>query len=180
MWQRKIGRSEWVEWLALRSGLSGEFLRELLEERVADEHIGDEDCTRLAAAVGLAADPETIRFTNLVEEGSDVFHENLAFLLNTLEHGGKKALASKLGVDPTTISRWLNASSRPSEATLHQLMDQLGISTEIDLRTYPIFLSFEPISMTERRQWLISRIEEMTPNELLELYPALHRIFRSR
>jgi len=180
MWQLKIGRSEWVEWLALRSGLSGEFLRELLEERVPDEHIGDEDCTRLAAAVGLAADPETLRFTNLVEEGCDVFHENLTFLLNTLEHGGKKALASQLGVDPTTISRWLNASSRPSEGTLHQLMDQLGISTEIDLRTYPIFLSVEPISMTERRQWLISRIEEMTPNELLELYPALRRLFRSR
>jgi len=44
--------------------------------------------------------------------------------------------APTLGVDPTTISRWLNGTSQPSDGSLHQLAAYFEISA---------FLSFEPV-----------------------------------
>jgi len=56
----------------------------------------------LAATIGI--NEENLRFDDLPRDREKVRSKNFRFLFSILEEGGKKALASKLGIDPTTVS----------------------------------------------------------------------------
>jgi len=151
-------------------------VRAIVDGSASDDQVGDAECSQLARAIGMASEAETLRFADMLEADCDVLRENLGYLMNALGHGGKKALAAKLSVDPTTISRWLNGTSQPNEATLRQLAAHFGVPAGLDLRGDPVFLSLEPVALSERRQWLVSRLESLSADELRDLYPALRRM----
>jgi transcriptional regulator with XRE-family HTH domain len=130
--------------------------------------------------VGAGDEPDNLRHAGYALDGCNVLVENLRYLLNSLGRGGKKVLAGELGVDPTTISRWLNGSFIPQTSTLRQLISHFGLPPHTDLQEDPIFLSAEPISATERRNWLHGRIANLPPDELRALYPALRRLLEDR
>ena len=90
--------------------------------------------------------------------------------------GGKKALAAEFGIDPTTVSRWLNGASQPIERSLRQIGAYFGVPSGVDLRSDPVFLSAEPVALSERRRWLMERLESLPADEFRELYPALRRL----
>jgi len=54
------------------------------------------------ATIGI--NEENLRFDDLPRDREKVLSKNFRFLFRILEEGGKKALASKLGIDPTTVS----------------------------------------------------------------------------
>jgi transcriptional regulator with XRE-family HTH domain len=135
---------------------------------------------RLGQAFEFPDEPEHLRFVNLPSEHADLLLENLRHLFGSLDHGGKKAVADSLGIDPTTISRWLNGSSKPHSRSLELLARHFGLPANTDLRIAPVFLAFEPLAATERRQWLHSRIDALTQDDLRSLYPALHRLLEER
>ena len=56
----------------------------------------------LVATIGI--NEENLRFDDLPRDREKVLSKNFRFLFSILEEGGKKALASKLGIDPTTVS----------------------------------------------------------------------------
>jgi transcriptional regulator with XRE-family HTH domain len=176
LWRRGVPREQWVAWIVARSELGHDLARAIVEGRVLDDQVGVTECSQLARAIGMTSEAETLRFADMVGAECDVLRENLGYLMNALGHGGKKALAAKFGVDPTTISRWLNGTSQPNEATLRQLATYFGIPAGTDLRNDPVFLSLDPVALSERRQWLISRLESLSADELRDLYPALRRM----
>jgi transcriptional regulator with XRE-family HTH domain len=176
LWRQGIPRTQWITWVAARCELGSTLVRAVIDGRTPDDQVGEAECSQLARAIGMPSEAETLRFADLVSSDCDVLRENLAYLMNALGHGGKKALAATLSVDPTTISRWLNGTSQPNEATLRQLAAYFGVSAGTDLRSYPVFLSLEPVALTERRQWLISSLENLSPDEFRDLYPALRRM----
>jgi transcriptional regulator with XRE-family HTH domain len=106
--------------------------------------------------------------------------ENLRFLFSGLGHGGKKSLASKLGIDPTTVSRWLSGAYEPQPASLSQLVSEFGLPSGTNLEEDPVFLSIEPVSLIERREWINKRINVLSSDELRELFPALRRLLEER
>ena len=176
LWRHGIPRTQWVEWIAARCELSPNLVRAVVGGSATDDQVGDAECSQLAKAIGMAAEEETLRFGDMVGTECDVLRENLTYLMNALGHGGKRALATKFSVDPTTISRWLNGNSKPNAATLRELATHFGVPTGTDLRSDPVFLSVDPVSLSERRQWVISRLESLSADELRDLYPALRRL----
>ena len=176
LWRQGVPRAEWVGWVAARCELRPDLVRAVVEGNASDDQVGDAECSQLARAIGMTSEAETLRFADMVAAECDVLRENLAYLMNALGHGGKKALAAKFSVDPTTISRWLNGTSQPSEATLRQLATHFGVPAGTNLRSDPVFLSLDPVALSERRQWLVSRLESLPADELRDLYPALRRM----
>jgi transcriptional regulator with XRE-family HTH domain len=123
---------------------------------------------------------KNLRFGDLVSDGCNVLVENLKFLFNTLGRGGKKSLAHELGVAQTTVSRWLNGSNEPKAYNLRQMIIYFGLKPETDLRETPVFLSVEPVALTDRRNWLHGRLNALSSYDLRELYPALRRLLEEK
>lgn len=180
LWRKKVPREQWQSWLVGHTSLDQTVARTLIGGTLADDRISPDQLRDLARAFELEDEGETLRFGDLVRNGTNTLQENLRFLFDSLGFGGKKVLAADLGIDPTTVSRWLNGTYEPQSPTLHHLVSRFGLPPETDLREDPIFLSAEPISYVERRRWLQKRIEALTPAEFRDLYPALRRMLGER
>src|ERR1700745_3569054 len=142
LWGRKIARPDWEAWLAARATIPPETTKRLIRGTLMDAQITSRQLRAIAEAVG--SDEESLRSVDLPRARGNVLLENLRFLFGTLEHGGKKSLASKLGIDPTTVSRWLSGGYEPQPASLSQLVSEFGLRPGTDLQEDPIFLSAEP------------------------------------
>ena len=83
----------------------------LVRGTLLDAEISSGQLRALAEALGF--DEENLRFADLPRDRGNVLSENIAFF-SSLQHGGKKSLASKLGIDPTRVSRWLSGNFDPN------------------------------------------------------------------
>ena len=180
LWRQGVRRERWCPWLVERSGLGLSWCRDLLASRIDDSDIGADGLGRLGEAFGHDDGGETLRFADLVGDGCDVLRENLRYLFSQLPHGEKKRAAGTIGVDPTTISRWLSGGAAPQQPTLHLPRAHFALPEDVDLRTTPVFLMFEPIGAIEQRRWLDERLDALTPAELRGLFPALRRMLEER
>ena len=59
---------------------------------------------QMPLVVTIGINEENLRFDDRPRDREKVLSKNFRFLFSILEEGGKKALASKLGIDPTTVS----------------------------------------------------------------------------
>lgn|GEM_PF-1333385 len=133
----------------------------------------DEDVRRLADA--LAIDEETLRY-RLMADDEDVLGENVRYLLSTLKHGEKGALANAIGVDRSTISKWLKGAHPPDKANQRALNSFFGLPLDTDLQKEPIFVSFRPLTLRQRREQLRIAIEDVSDDTLRALLPALEKL----
>lgn len=179
MWKREVPRDQWVSWLASRLDWPAALVSQLVRDDVADSRLGEQQVAELSIVFGMNEADQELRYRDLVSEHGSVLRENLSYLLNSLEHGGKKVLAESMGIDPTTISRWLNGSFVPHKATLQGLASYFGLSPAFDLENDPIFLSADPVAQSEQRRWVRERLDKLTKEEFRQLYPALRRILGS-
>lgn len=178
LWSRKIPRQGWEAWLASRSSVPGETCKRLVRGTLPDADLPDSHLRALANSLGL--DVETLRYSHLPRDRGGVLAENLRFLFSSLGHGGKKSLASTLRIDPTTVSRWLSGAYEPQPASLRQLVSEFGLPADTNLQEDAVFLSTEPISAIERREWVNKRINALSSSEIRELFPALRRLLEER
>ncbi len=121
-------------------------------------------------------------FEDLLED-VDVLAANLAYLLDSLPHGGQRRLAEQLGVDETTVSRWKSDKAphgrrvdKRVKDRLDRLRDYFGLSRSIDLASEPVFLSMDPVGTSQKVEWIKERVEAMESTELDELFPALKKL----
>jgi transcriptional regulator with XRE-family HTH domain len=127
-----------------RAGCDVHCARELLERgnASAEETAGQRAC-------GVSVDAQ--RTGDLLEKaGIDVLRENLRRLIGGLGHGGKKDFAVALGVSPVAVSRWLSGRHRPRKSRLSAIARYFGLTPDVDLETFPVFLS-GPVTDDERR-----------------------------
>jgi hypothetical protein len=169
---------EWHTWLLSHTSLTPPICKGLVTGRLLDAHIADDDLCELARALEFSADADAdaLRFSDLCREGCNVLLQNLEHLFGSLSRGGKKAVAAQLSIDPTTVSRWLGGTCEPHASSLRQLTSYFGLPADTDLRDTPIFLSADPVTVTERRRWLHAQVDAMNPEDLRDLYPALRRL----
>lgn len=177
LWDKKIPRTGWEAWL-VKANIPSAMSKRLIQGTLTDDKIESGQMRAIAEAMGL--DEESLRSVHLPQARADVLLENLRFLIGTLGHGGKKSLAAKLDIDPTTVSRWLRGGYEPQPASLSQIVSEFGLQPGTDLLKDPVFLSAEPISVVERKEWLNKRIDALSPEELRELFPALRRLLEER
>ena len=180
MWERGVPRDEWVTWLESHLGWSPSQIARLVRGDLDDSGLGEREVAELSALFGMSEKEQDLRYRDLVAEYGNVLGENLAYLLNSLERGGKKSLADAVGIDPTTISRWLNGSFSPHRTTLQALASHFGLPAGIDLEEDPVFLSAEPVTQTEQRRLISSQLDRLSTEDFRQLYPALRRMLGDR
>lgn len=177
LWRSTPERKRWPAEVAkrLRRSWSLERVSMLLEgQKLSDREIED-----LVRAFETEMDEETFRLGDLVRDSAtDVLRENLRYLIGTAEHGEKQEIAAALGVVGTTISRWLNGTNRPPGSQQERIVRHFGLPPSTNLEEDCLFLEYGPLSLQSRRQWLRERVDDLTLDEMRDLFPALQRLFR--
>jgi transcriptional regulator with XRE-family HTH domain len=175
LWKRGTRHAIWVSWLGERTRLP--------EERVAALLAGaDPEPQELEACAKVLGVPEEdLRFGSLLEDsGTDVMKENLRHLVSEEGRGSKKALAAAMDVHPTTVSRWLSGDQRPPVVARRGLCRYFGLQPDTDLTHVPLFLDPRPLGDRSRREWVRKRMEQISAEDLMALYPALERLLGER
>jgi transcriptional regulator with XRE-family HTH domain len=180
LWRKGVNRAQWETWLTSHTSMDVVTVRSLVAGTLNDGQMPARDVRKLAHAFELGDEDDNLRFADFVSDGCNILAENLKYLSESLGHGGKKSLAAKLDVNPTTVSRWLNGSSQPPQSTLLQIATYFGMKLDTNLQEDPVFLSSQPAGLVERRRWLHTRLEALSAEDLRDLYPALRRLLEER
>jgi hypothetical protein len=174
LWNEDVKREEWVStlatWLQCDTSRSTELLfnnRRLdpaeIENLIKAIHFVERDFESMC----------------LIEEDQmDIPLMNIRYLLDSLKRGDRKILAESLDVHEVTISRWYAGSQVPSSRHYEALGEFFGLDRTLDIRTEPIFLSLEPVTVGDRKKWLQERIEQLDTIFLGELFPVLRRLLQ--
>lgn len=174
LWRKGVDRDEWQTKLSEGLGCSSERAGELLEGHGAG--LTPREKQALAKAIG----PESIDLVaDLIgKHGVDVLAENIRYLLNGLPHGQKKEFAATMGVDVTTVSRWISGDQRPSKKKLVAIGKYFGLPAEIELDSEAIFLWTEPITDEHIKNWITLKIRQVNGKTLRDIFPALRRLLK--
>ncbi len=179
LWCEQLPPEKHIAELARRTGLELGRVADILQGRVSD--ISSAECTAIADALHIPEDE--LQHSNFVEDAVtcgdlDMLKENLRYLIGTLEHGKQVQLATYLGVAKGTVSRWTHDDQRPRRTYLQKICRYFDLPADTDLEKHPIFLYDLPMNDQTRRAWLHSRIDQLTPETIRALFPALERLLR--
>lgn len=177
LWRKTPDRERWrgaVEKRLLRPW-PPEKVQVLLEgQRLTDQEVED-----LVQAFAEESEEETFRFGDLVRDAKvNVLKENLEYLIGSAERGRKQEIAKELEVDATTISRWLAGTHSPPRPQQERIVALFGLPPSTNLEEECLFLEYGPLSLQSRRQWLREHVDDLTLDEMRDLFPALQRLFR--
>jgi transcriptional regulator with XRE-family HTH domain len=174
LWKEGADRKDWPSKLAEWLGCPLQRAEGLLEGEGRDP-VTSKEKKFLEKATGLA--PEELSGDLLEKHDGDILVENIRHLIDGLPHGQKKEFAAKLGVDVTTVSRWIGGAQRPTKKKLEEIGKYFGLPPGTDLDSEAIFLWTEPISESQMKHWITEHIQRMEGNTLREIFPALRRLF---
>jgi transcriptional regulator with XRE-family HTH domain len=174
LWKEGTDRKDWPSKLTEWLGCSLRRAADLLEGE--GEDLTSKEKKALEKATGLA--PEDLSGNLLEKQSVDILVENIRHLIDGLPHGQKKEFAAKLGVDVTTVSRWIGGAQRPTKKKLEEIGKYFGLPPGTDLHSEPIFLSTEPISESQMKSWIRENIQKADGKTLREVFPALKRLLK--
>ncbi len=172
LWKEGADRKDWPSKLAKWLGCSLQRAEDLLEGEGEDPTSKEKKA--LEKATGLA--PEELSGDLLEKHDGDILVENIRYLIDGLPYGQKKEFAAKLGVDVTTVSRWIGGAQRPTKKKLEEIGKYFGLPPGTDLNSEPIFLWTDPVSETQMKSWLMEQIQQIDGKTLREIFPALRRL----
>jgi hypothetical protein len=170
LWRNKVPKDKWAARIAQWIGCSESHGREFLEGTI---ELTPKDIRQIAEANSL--EDGDLHFEDFLRE-TNVIAENLRYLLDSLPHGGQKALAELLAVNPATVAKWKMGEQLPSPKHLAATRRFFGLSESIDLHQHAIFLSLIPIGAHAKRQWLLDRLQSLEEDRLNDYFPALKRL----
>ena len=162
-------RERWPELVAGWADCSMPRARKLIRGEPPTE----QEIESLAANLSLEA--EALRYTRVLKP-SEILFRNIDYLFDGLDHGMKGKFAKALDVDLSTISRWRRGRARPTRSHLDKVEAKFLLEPEVDLEDEPLFLSPAPTSFEARREWIKTKIDQLSPTELHQLFPALRRL----
>jgi len=174
LWKGGVERKDWpsksAEWLGCPLRRAGDLLE------AHDEPLTLKEKKALASATRLSI--EDLSGNLLEKHDVDILAENIRHLINGLPHGKKKEFAASLGVDVTTVSRWLGGAQRPTRKKVEAIARYFGLPPGTDLDSEAIFLWTEPISDSQIKSWITENIQQMEGKMLREIFPVLRRLLR--
>jgi transcriptional regulator with XRE-family HTH domain len=178
LWREGLKREQWAPTLASRLGLYPSVAEQLVRGGLADTHISSVLLERINQVFGFESKEGELRFRDLVSEAGNILGHNVRYLIDSLPHGGKKKLANALGVDQTTVARWLKGTFPPSKSMQIALGARFGLPSDVDLSIDPLYLSPVPIVEGEQRRWVQHRVEELSSEQFRARYMALWLILK--
>jgi transcriptional regulator with XRE-family HTH domain len=174
LWKEGADRKDWPSKLAEWLGCPLRRAEDLLEGE--GEGLTSKEKKALEKATGLAT--EDLSGNLLEKHGGDILVENIRHLIDGLPHGQKKEFAAKLGVDVTTVSRWIGGAQRPTKKKVEEIGKYFGLPPGTDLHSQAIFLWTEPISESQMKNWIAENIQKADGKTLREVFPALKRLLK--
>ena len=174
LWKEGEERRNWKTKLSVWLGCSPERAADLLEGD--GEVLTAKEGEILAQKTGLKIGEPSGDL--LAVHGVDVLTENIRHLIDTLPHGQKKKFAAKLGIDVTTVSRWLNGAQRPTRTKLKQICNCFGLPPETNMEAEAVFLWTGPIGERQMKDWISERVEQLDGKTLREIFPALRKLLK--
>jgi hypothetical protein len=149
----------------------------LLRAQVEDASVTPQQLAGLSRLLELSDDGSELLFHDLLHDSHrNVLTENLKFLFDEHGRGAKANLAETQHLDPTTISRWLSGATEPEGPNLDRVVSHFHLPWGTDLRKDPIFLALDPVSSQAKRHWVRDRLDNLSDQDLRDLYPALRRM----
>ena len=174
LWKEGEERKNWETRLSVWLGCSLERAVDLLEGD--GEALTAKEGEILAQKTGIKIGE--LSGDLLAVHGVDVLTENIRHLIDTLPHGQKKKFAAKLGIDVTTVSRWLNGAQRPTRTKLKQICNYFGLPPESNMEAEAVFLWTGPIGERQMKDWISERVEQLDGKTLREIFPALRKLLK--
>ena len=171
LWQRLTPREEWIEVVSGWLNCDHQHALALL----SGGRPSQKEMHQFADA--LSVSEEELVFEDFLANGQvDLLAANLTELLAGAPRGTKKALASRLGVHPTSISRWLSGVQAPERDTLTRIAKYFGLVTADVLLRDALFLELAPVSRSGRMDWAHKALGRMSDSEFNRLFPALWKL----
>ena len=118
-------------------------------------------------------------FDDIVEKSkNEIEIRNISYLINSLEQGETIKFVEKLGVNPSTVTRWKKGITHPDKDSREKICDYFGITNYRLLQYQFLFLGLEPVSTRQKKKAIIELIEKMDKADFEMIYPALNRMMR--
>jgi transcriptional regulator with XRE-family HTH domain len=174
LWKEGVEGKDWQSKLAEWVGCPLRRAEDLLEGRGDPLTLKEKKALANAARLSL----EDLSGNLLEKNGADILAENIRHLINGLPHGKKKEFAASLGVDVTTVSRWLGGAQRPTKKKLEEIGKYFGLPPGTNLDSDAIFLWTEPISESQMKSWITETIHLTDGKTLREIFPALRKLLK--
>jgi transcriptional regulator with XRE-family HTH domain len=174
LWKEGTDRKDWPSKLAKWLGCPLQRAEDLLEGEGKD--LTSKEKKALEKATGLV--PEGLSGDLLEKHDGDIIVENIRQLIDGLPHGQKKEFAASLGVDVTTVSRWIGGAQRPTKKKLEEISRYFGLPPGTGLHSEAIFLWTDPVSETQMKSWLMEQIQQIDGKTLREVFPVLKRLLK--
>jgi len=177
LWRNRELKSEnWQKTLATWLRCSLEHAQTLLD---GGEVFSDEERRQLRQATGFLYEDGDLQYTRLLQiERIDILHQNICFLIGELQGENQREVAKSIGVNEVTFSRWIHGRQRPHRSNWIALAGHFGLPYETNLEEDAIFLLPGPISDYQKRIWVQQQIDQISPNLLRSIFPALERLLR--
>lgn len=170
LWKREPDhREKWRDLVSVWAGIDRVGASKLLHGAEPKEP----EIQRLAETLNL--EQETLLYTRMLKP-SEILSHNIDYLFGGLDHGMKGEYATALDVDLSTISRWRRGKAKPTRSHVDKLGAKFLLEPDVDLEETPLFLSLTPSSVGARRDWIKTKIDQLSPTELHELFPAFRRL----
>lgn len=179
LWEKKVDRSRWQETLAIWIGSSPERAQQLLErEPLPPRGLRRDELVHIAQET--LREEEDIRHRRLMTlTGQGLLRQNFEYLVESLEHGEKRQLARRLGVDLTNIANWCRGRYGIRRKHWEGIARFFYLSSVRSLTEEPLFLSLVPAGAHAQRSHLKAYIDALDPATLQELFPALERLLKA-
>ena len=171
--------NEHIDVIASRCQMTPEHLRSILRD---NESATNRDLTALRMIFAdysdkLIALEYDFLFSDLVDSSKDeILSKNLQYLLSTLEHGENSEFVEKIGVNPSSLTRWKKGKTKPDKYAQTQIARYFGFRDPEDLKKQLLFLDLEPVSTQQKKKQCMKLIDEMEKEEFEKLYYALSKL----
>lgn len=162
----------WSRLLATRSGIPDRRVSALLNGDASNQS----ELDKVAAAFGqeAAALGSAPLYGN---EEETILRENLRYLLGSLPKGVKGQLAESIGIRQEQLSRW-EKDVTPEVKNLRSTLKFFQLDPDLDLKQEPLFLSLDPVGAHAQKAWLLTRLKDLAPSAVGEVFVALKRLLR--
>lgn len=112
----------------------------------------------------------------LAKSGDDLLAKNIQYLLKSLTRGKNAKFIETIGVNPSTVSRWKQGTTKPDRDSQNRICQYFGYPDARILRSSFLFLGLEPVSTEQRKQQCKELINSMDRETFDRMYPALLKL----
>ena len=171
--------ADYIDYVAVQCHMSPEHFRRILLDECQPS--SQEEGNLRAYFADYGYDLTVMRYEFLFDElmkssQVELIDKNLRYLLSSLEWGENTAFIEEIGVNPSTVTRWKQGTTKPDKESQLRICQFFGYPDTQILKTGLLFLGLVPVSSQQRKQLCKKMIDEMDKEAFEQIYPALRKL----